>query len=350
MGEKSPESEKEERMMSKKLSIYGLVSIMVFVTLFALTPVASAQVSWKMTHKMPPDSAEGKAFQRFSDLVKEKSGGKMTVKIFPAEQLGKTEATLEMLENGTIQVYPEGETYLQKYVDEIKYTNAPFLFENREHYARFIGSPRVKGWAERVRKEHNILIVGNVADFVRGPYRVMVSKKPITSLADINGLKLRLHPDELNISVWRDLGANTIVLAWTEIYESLDRGIIEATNSPMALVEPMKFYETAKYITRHDEFPQGLAFMTNAKDFEKLSPELKKVVTDAVKGAGDYSAELMEKQAQESIARMEKKGTKYSVIDKKPFVEKTAKLYARMESEGKMPKGLLAEIQSLAKK
>ena len=118
----------------------------------------------------------------------------------------------------------------------------------------------------------------------------------------------------------------------------------------MALVEPMKFYETAKYIIRHDEFPQGLAFMTNAKDFEKLSPELKKVVVDAVKGAGDYSAELMRRQAQESIARMEKKGIKYSVIDKKPFVEKTAKLYAKMESEGKMPKGLLGEIQALAKK
>ena len=148
---------------------------------------------------MPPESAEGKAFQRFSDLVKEKSGGKMMVKIFPAEQLGKTEATLEMLENGTIQVYPEGETYLQKYVDELKYTNLPFVFETREHYARFINSPRVKGWTERVKKEHNIMIVGNVADFVRGPYRVMVAKKPITSLADVKGLKLRLHPDDLSI-------------------------------------------------------------------------------------------------------------------------------------------------------
>jgi TRAP-type transport system periplasmic protein len=337
-------------MMSRSLSIYGLVSVMVFVIMFALPPVVSAQVNWKMTHKMPPDSAEGKAFQRFSDLVKEKSAGKMTVKIFPAEQLGKTEATLEMLENGTIQVYPEGETYLQKYVDELKYTNAPFLFESREQYARFLNSPRVKGWAERVRKEHNIMVVGNVADFVRGPYRVMVSKKPITSLAEVSGLKLRLHPDDLNIAVWRELGANTIVLAWTEIYESLDRGIIDACNSPMALVEPMKFYETAKYVIRHDEFPQGIAFMTNAKDFEKLSPELKKVVVDAVKGAGDYSAELMEKQAQESIARMEKKGVKYSVIDKKPFVEKIARLYAKMESDGKMPKGLLAEVQALAKK
>lgn len=336
--------------MFSRGSTFGLVLVAVFVLAIALPWSVSAQVNWKMTHKMPPESAEGKAFQRFADLVKEKSAGKMTVKIFPAEQLGKTEATLEMLENGTIQVYPEGETYLQKYVDELKFTNAPFLFETREQYARFINSPRVKGWQEKVRKEHNIMIVGNVADFVRGPYRVMVAKKPITSLADINGLKLRLHPDDLNISVWRELGANTLVLAWTEIYESLDRGIIEACNSPMALVEPMKFYETAKYIIRHDEFPQGLAFMTNAKDFEKLSPELKKVVVDAVKGAGDYSAELMEKQAQESIARMEKKGAKFSVIDKKPFVERIAKLYGRMENEGKMPKGLLAEIQALAKK
>jgi TRAP-type transport system periplasmic protein len=336
--------------MCRTFSSRCLMTMVVLILALTLTPAAFAQVNWKMTHKMPPESAEGKAFQKFADLVKEKSGGKMIVKIFPAEQLGKTEATLEMLENGTIQVYPEGETYLQKYVDELKYTNLPFVFETRDHYARFINSPRVKGWTERVRKEHNIMIVGNVADFVRGPYRVMVAKKPIASLADVKGLKLRLHPDDLSIAVWRELGANTIVLAWTEIYESMSRGIVEATNSPMALVEPMKFYEVAKYIVRHEEFPQGMAFMTSAKDFDTLTPELKKVVVDSVKGSGDYSAQLMEKQAQESIARMEKKGAKYSTIDRKPFVEKIAKLYAQMETDGKMPKGLIAEIQALAKK
>jgi len=335
----------------KQTKLLGGVVFALAVCLLVTVPTSTcAQIVWKMTHKMPPESAEGKAFQRFADLVKEKSGGKMLVKIFPAEQLGKTEAVLEMLENGTLQVYPEGETYLQKYVDELKFSNLPFVFENREHYARFINSPRVKGWVEKVRREHNIMIVGNVADFVRGPYRVMVSKKPVTSLADVRGLKLRLHPDELSIAVWRELGANTIVLAWTEIYESMSRGIIEACNSPMALVESMKFYEVAKYIIRHDEFPQGMAFMTSAKDFEALSPELKKVVVDAVKGAGDFSAEIMEKQAQESIARMEKKGAKFSIIDRKPFMEKVAKLYAQMEAEGKMPKGLIAEIQALSKK
>jgi tripartite ATP-independent transporter DctP family solute receptor len=336
--------------MSNRSSFYGLMLIVLLILTMTFATAVPAQVNWKMTHKMPPESAEGLAFQKFADLVKEKSGGKMIVKTFPAEQLGKTEAVLEMLQNGTLQVYPEGETYLQKYVDEIKFTNVPFVFENREHYARFINSPRVRGWYEKVKKEHNIMVVGNVADFVRGPYRVMVSKKPIASLADVKGLKLRLHPDELSITVWRELGANTIVLAWTEIYESMSRGIIEACNSPMALVESMKFQEVAKYIIRHDEFPQGIGFMTSAKDFDALTPELKKVVVDAVKGAGDYSVQLMEKQAQESIGRMEKKGVKYSVINQKPFIEKMAKFYAQMEADGKMPKGLIAEIQALAKK
>ena len=76
--------------MSKNFSFHGLVLMVVLTITLAFTPAVFAQVNWKMTHKMPPESAEGKAFQRFSDLVKEKkSGGKMMVKIFPAEQLGE---------------------------------------------------------------------------------------------------------------------------------------------------------------------------------------------------------------------------------------------------------------------
>jgi tripartite ATP-independent transporter DctP family solute receptor len=337
--------------MKSKWFLLGLMAFL-FAAISILGTTCPPQcraetVTWKMATKMPATSPEGQAFQKFADLVKVKSKGAMEVKVFPTEQLGKTEAIIEQLQAGVIQVYPEGENYLAKYKDDIKYTNAPFLFRDREHYARFLDSDLVKGWFEGVAKENNILVLGKIADFVRGPYRVMVSKKPIKGLADVQGLKLRLHPDDMAVSAWKHLGANVMVLGWTEIYEALGRGIIDACNSPMALVESMKFYEQGKYVVRHNEFPQGMAFMTNYKQFNKLSPELKKNVLEAHKEACAFSAEIMYKAADESIERMKKQGAEYSELDTKPFVTKMMELYKQWEAEGKMPKELLKTINSL---
>ena len=270
--------------MLKKFTVISLVLVLSMVFFWPGSATA-AEVTWKMATKMPPESPEGKAFQKFADLVKEKSNGMMVIDVFPAEQLGKTEAAIEQLQAGLIQVYPEGDSYLQKYQPDMKNTGLPFLFQNREQWVKFMASDRVQGLLAAVAQNYNIMVPGNITDFVRGPYRVMVSRKPITSLSDVNGLKLRLHPDDVAIAAWKHLGANAIVLPWTEIYESLGRGIVQACNSPMALVESMKFYEQAKYIVRHDEYPQGLAFMTNYKAFKALSPDLQKIVLDSHKEA-----------------------------------------------------------------
>jgi tripartite ATP-independent transporter DctP family solute receptor len=325
------------------------LSLALSISVFWPDCATAAKVTWKMATKMPPESPEGKAFQKFADLVKEKSNGMMVIDVFPAEQLGKTEAAIEQLQAGLIQVYPEGDSYLQKYEPGMKNTGLPFLFQNREHWVRFMASDQVQGWLDAVAQNHNVMVLGNITDFVRGPYRVMVAKKPITSLSDVNGLKLRLHPDDVAIAAWKHLGANAIVLPWTDIYESLGRGIIEACNSPMALVESMKFYEQAKFIVRHDEFPQGLAFMTNYKAFQALSPDLQKIVLDSHKEACAYSAEIMAKVAEESIARMQAKGANYSTIDTQPFVDRMRGLYQQWEKEGKLPKGFLEEVAALAK-
>ena len=330
--------------MLRRFLSHGVIMMIVMIATLTLAANVCAQVNWKMATKMPPTSPEGKAFQMFADLVKSKSNGKMVISVFPAEQLGKTEATLELLQSGVLQVYPEGGAYLSKYIPELNFMTLPFAFSSREHWAKWSESPIVVGWLDKVAKENNVMILGKESDFVRGPYRVMVSKKPINTLQDLRGLKLRLHPDELAIAVWKHLGTNTIILGWTEIYESLGRGVIDACNSPMALVESMKFYEQAKYIIRHDEFPQGIAFMTNNKQFQALSPELKKAVLEAHKEACEFSAKIMGEEAEKSIERMKAKGVTFSVMDRKPIEDSLMPLYRQWESEGKMPKGFLESI------
>jgi len=295
---------------------------------------------------MPPDNPEGQAFQLFADKVAEYSNGELEVRVYPSEQLGDTEATLEQLQAGTVHVYPEGSSYLQKWVPAVKFLSAPFLFDSREHWARFMQSDLVEGWMAEVEDQGGITVIGDQAAFLRGPYRVLVTSKPVASLEDVQGLKLRLHPDELATDAWRHLGAETRVLGWTEVYESIDRGIVEAVNSPVALVESMRFYEVAPHIVRHDEYPQSVAFMVNAAAYRGLSPELREAVDRAHADASAYSAEVMDAITAESIARMEEDEVTYDEIDIAPFVERMKTFYAELDKSGELPEGFLDAVDA----
>jgi tripartite ATP-independent transporter DctP family solute receptor len=302
--------------------------------------------TWRMATKMPPDSPEGLGFQLFADKVAEYSNGELEVKVYPSEQLGKTEAILEQMQAGTVHVYPEGSSYLAKWVPDVKFMSAPFLFDSREHWARFMQSDLVKGWMAEVQDQAGITVIGDQTAFVRGPYRVIVADKPITSLDDVQGLKLRLHPDELANAAWSHLGAETRVLGWTEVYESIDRGIVDAVNSPIALVESMRFYEVAPHIVRHDEYPQSVAFMVNADAYHGLSPELREAVDKAYADAATFSAQAMNDISAESIERMKADEVTYDEIETGPFVERMKGFYSGLDQSGELPKGFLDAVNA----
>jgi tripartite ATP-independent transporter DctP family solute receptor len=318
----------------------------------AVTAVAApaAAQTWRLSTKQPADSPEGKVFQRFADLVDQHSRGKFKIQVYPSEQLGKDDAVLEQLKMGTIHIYAEGASYLQKWVPDAKWISAPFLFDDREHWVRFTNGPLVQGWIADARKVAGITVIGDLGAMVRGPYRVLVTKKPIASLAEMKGLKLRLHPDKLAADVWNHLGAETRVLPWTEVYQSMNSGIVQAVNSPIALVESMRFYEVAPHIVRHNEYYQEIAFMTNARALDRLSPEAKQALLRAYAEAGAYSQNLMGREADESIARMKARGVTYSDVDIAPFVARMKEFYDAAEKSGTLPKGYMAAVATARSK
>jgi tripartite ATP-independent transporter DctP family solute receptor len=326
-------------------SLFGATLVACAALLVAAIPASAQQ--WRLTHKMPADSPEGKVHQRFADLVAQYSGGKLKVAVFPNEQLGKEAAVLEQLQLGTIQIYCENAFFLQKWVPDIKWMSASFLFDDREHWVRFVNSsPMVKTWLDDVEKKAGVMPLGNLTDVVRGPFRVLVSKRPINTVADLHGLKMRMYPDQLATAVWNNLGVETRLLGWTEVYESIKSGIVESVTSPVALVESMRFYEVAPNVVRTNEFWQEIAYMTNAKAFKGLSPELQEAVKRAHKEAGEYSQQLMKQAAEDVVKIVKERGAKYVELDIKPMVQKTAELYAKENKEGRMPKGFLEAVDA----
>lgn len=330
----------------KKFRISTLIFSLATIMAFSLGLANSADATvWRLASKQPADSQEGRAFEKFAELVEAYTGGKIKVKVYPSEQLGKTEAALEQLQKGTIHVYPEAESYLKKWEPNMAFTNSPFVFASRGHYERFLESQLVRGWLKNVEEKAGIAVIGRMSDFVRGPFRVLASSVRVKSLDDVQGLKLRMFPNEIAAGAWAHLGAEVRVLGWTETYEAISRGIVQAVTSPAIQVEEMRFNEVAPHITRVDSFPQAVAFMVNAKTYRSLSPELKAAVDRAHHDAAVFSRKELDDLLAASLKRLTTSNGTYDEIDLAPFVDKAKGFYEKLDKKGKLPTGFWKVLQ-----
>lgn len=308
---------------------------------------AAPEVVWRQSTEQPADSLEGRGHQKFAELVKKYSNGRMEVKIFPSEQLGKKAAVIDQLQAGTIHIYNSTAAYLSKWEPAMKFISAPFVFDDRAHWLRFMKTDLVKGWVKNVENKGGITLIGDYVDFPRGSWRVIVAKKPVKSLADIKGLKLRMHPDKLAGAAWGHLGAEIRVLGWSSVYESLGKGIVEAVNSPAALVESMRFYEKAPHITAHREYEQSVGYMVNAKAYNSLPADLRDAVDRAHAGASQYEQGLLDADTMASIKRLQAKGVTYNDgMNTGPFRARMQEFYDAEAKAGKLPEGFLAAVEA----
>ena len=323
-----------------------LIRLAATSVILAFASTAFAETTWRMATKMPVDSPEGKVFQKFADLTGEYTDGELTIEVFPNEQLGKEDAALEQLQAGIVNIYAEGFGYMRKWAPELSWVSPAFVFDDYDHWVRFMDSNLVKGWFDKAAAESGVIPLGSPTAVLRGPFRVIVSNTPIESLEDVAALKLRMHPNQLAIATWSHLGAEVITLPWTEVYQSIQKDIVQAVNSPIALVESMRFNEVAPYITRHNEYWQSIGFMMNKDAYDALDEKTKAGLLKAYNEAGAYSREIMGEVADSSIDKMKSNGTTYMEIDTSPFVERMREFYSQMAADGELPDGFLDAVQS----
>ena len=183
------------------------------------------------------------------------------------------------------------------------------------------------------------------SNWERGPYRVMVSTKPINSIADMKGLKFRIAPIDSWRRAWGAVGTQNVVLAWTDVYLGLKQGTVEAVTSPISLVAPMKFTEVAKHIVRTDEFWQVMVPAINKDRFAKLSADQQRALYAAAEEAGSWFVAEQERLGFQDIEKMKRDhGASFKTIDIKPGVELMKPVVRQMENEGFIPKGLYDKV------
>lgn len=325
-----------------KKIFYGLITVSIIISLI-LTGCATNEessnseekkvIELKMGTKMPPESIEGQGFQKFADLVAEKTNNEVIVNVFPSEQLGDTATQVDNLALGTQDIYAEGLAYFKSYVPELGIESLPYIFTGRENYQEILES----GYGELVAEkfeDKGFVLLDPKRNFIRGPYRVMCSTFLIESLEDIQGLRMRSHDNAQYMAAYNELGANPLVIAWSETYLSLKQGTIDAMCSPISLVYDMSFTEVAPYVAIIDEYPQNVGFVMNKEKFDSLTEPQQKAVKEACVEAGKWATEktlaeidlLKEKMKEEHNAV-------FTEIDTNPFREKLIDFYVKLEEE-----------------
>lgn len=301
---------------------------------------AADSVTLKLGHQSNTNDPEGIALQWFADEVNARSNGSVTINVYPNEELGDANTMVDMTKLGTCDLTITSVANFATYNSYFNCGTVPFLYKDNTIAAELNAGDIGKAEMESLR-ENNLQLVNTGRNFYRGPYRVLVSKKPINSVDDIKGLRFRAYENKVYMGAWEALGANPIIISWGETYSALQQGTVDAATSTIGQLYGMKFTEVAPYVTRINEYSAEAILVCNADTWDKLSADQQAVITQVSNEMGDKMSTLLDEAVQEDIEKMTAEGATFSDIDTDAFRTKLTDFYRSLEADGTLPEGLV---------
>jgi len=337
--------------MSRRMSNMKLVRILLAVCIVAAMLVTSVacgggekKVALKCGGIQSADDLSTQAMEKMGELVKEKTGGTIEIQVFPAGQLGNATSQVEAVSIGSQDMFVDAASFMATFVPDKLAESMFFMFESEEHYRKYLDSDLNRELEKQFEDKQGVKVIAN--NWLRVP-RSISSKKPINSVDDMVGLKMRVPDIKAYLESAQALGAKPTQIAWGETYLALQQGVVDACESPMDSMYTMKFYEPTKNIIVTEHIRDNMMVIINAAKFNSLSDKQKEALVAASKEAGDwYSAQVKEKE-NEFVELMKAEGTKFTKIDTEPMKQKVAEAAKKLEKEGLWREGLFEAIQSL---
>ncbi len=247
-------------------------------------------------------TAQYDGVQKFSDLVKEKSDGKIKVKIFGGGTLGGDIQVLSSLQGGTVEMTLTNASLLAGLVKEMAVYDFPFLFANEREADAVVDGPFGRKLLDKLPEKG---VVG-LAYWELGFRNIHDSKHPIKKLEDLQGLKIRVIQTPIYIDFMNALGANAVPLAFTELYTALEQKTVDGATNPAITMVVQKFNEVQKYLglTHHMYNPQTL--LISKKAWDKFSDDEKQIFQQAAAEARDYQRKVSREKNAQAIEELKK--------------------------------------------
>jgi TRAP-type transport system periplasmic protein len=275
------------------------------VALFAAH--AAAQQPLRIASNFPTQHTSSVAMEQFKADVEKLTARGVSVDLFPAMQLGGAQENVDQVRSGTIFGTVIGAAFLSRTVPEISALSVPFLFTSREQAFRVVDGKAGKLIAERLEAKgfhlHGFMELG--------ARHVTNSKHQIRRLADFQGLKLRLQPDDIHLATFRALGANPVAMDIKEVYSALQQGVLDGQENPYAVIRDRNFNQVQRYLTGTAHFFDFILVVANRKRFEALKVEQRGAIEEAMRSAITRQRMDARKADLEALEELRKRGMQF---------------------------------------
>ncbi|MEI4487423.1 TRAP transporter substrate-binding protein [Frigidibacter sp. MR17.14] len=312
------------------------------VSTAALFAIPAGAQTFQLSHNAAPGNPKDVASQKFAELVKEKSGGKMTVDVGGSAQFGDDAETITNMRLGTMAFSANSQGTTSGVVPEIALLGLPFLFQSLDQAEAVMDGPVGDEIAKAAEAQGLVVL----AWWNNGIRETSNSKHPITKPDDLKGMKIRTPPDPMTIDIFTALGASPTPMAFSELYIALQQGVVDGQENPLINIYSSKLHEVQPYISMTNHKYESTPFLASKVVFDALSPEDQKIIREAADEAGKVNRDMVKEQSGELRGKLEAAGIKVNDVDPAPFVEATQPVYDKWRQQ--YPK-LVDELVAAAK-
>jgi len=257
-----------------------------------------------------PNSFHYKAAKKFKDIVEKDSKGDIKVNIHHSKSVGSETSILQQLQLNALQMGVITAGPIDKFVPAIKAIEFPFLFDSFAKVDKVLDGKI----GQNILKSFRAANLEGYHFLENGFRNITNSKKPIHSASDVKGLKIRVMNSQLQIDIWKAIGANPTPMPWP-IYTQLSQHVIDGQENPLAVIDQFKLYEVQKYLTLTRHVYSALVFVGSKTFYDSLPKKYQKLLFKATKEASIYERKLNRQKANFFLSDLKKHGM---IIDEHP--------------------------------
>ncbi|MDO8305180.1 TRAP transporter substrate-binding protein, partial [Herminiimonas sp.] len=289
--------------MNRRTLCTLFISLAVAAT-FSTAAFAQAPIVLKFSHVVANDTPKGKGAERFKELAEKYTKGRVKVELFPNSTLYKDKEELEALQLGAVQMLaPSLAKFGPLGVKEFELFDLPYIFPGKDVLYRVTEGPVGKGLFKKLEPKG---IVG-LAYWDNG-FKVMSSNRPMHVPADFRGMKMRIQSSKVLDAQMRALGANPQVMAFSEVYQALQTGVVDGTENPPSNLYTQKMHEVQKHVTLSDHGYLGYAVIVNKKFWDGLPADVRGQLQNAMKDSTKYANAIAQQENDRALDAVRKSG------------------------------------------